>query len=187
VYGSLYHIKNGYNRCGYLDVRGRDPGGNLLAVSTASSNTRDGLSGTWKILSARTPPQFGPVLANDLIYLQNQYNGGGSDPNERGGYLDVRGRDPGGNLLAVSTASSNTRDGLSGAWKILPAIEKPTPVEANDLIYLQNQYNGGGSDPNARGGYLDARGVLPPGGNLLGVSTTGSQNTGSTHWRFVTA
>jgi hypothetical protein len=96
-YGELHYIQGWAG--GYLDVRGVDPGGNLLAVSTATSNQRDGFSGTWKILSAATPAKTGPVLVNDIIYLQNQYAGpyfrpGGvapSDPNVLGGYLDVRG------------------------------------------------------------------------------------------------
>jgi hypothetical protein len=225
-YGVLYHIQNGYNNWsgGYLDVSGvvpggfldwvnpRDPGGNLFSASTASINTRDGLSGTWTIMSAATPAKIGPVQYNDLIYLQNQYpllwwmqtyqaSVTPPNPDVRGGYLDVRGAvgawDPGpGNLFRVSTATSNQRDGLSGTWQILSAATpaKTGPVQVGDTIYLQNQYPytpppGVALPPNVLGGYLETRGAVvasDPGGGLLRVLTATSdqfdQSSGT--WRF---
>jgi hypothetical protein len=208
IYGQLYYIQNGYNAWsgGYLDVSGdyAGRGDNLLGASTATSNQRDGLSGTWKILSA-PPGKTGPVQAGDMIYLQNQYpytpNANTPvNPNVLGGYLDVCGlaapqfdpnRAPSGRLLAVSTASGNQRDGLSGTWKILSATGKTGPVLANDMIYLQNQYPfvsaipGVVLPPNVLGGYLDVPGVA---GVASGFSTTVSnQRDGlSGTWRFVT-
>jgi hypothetical protein len=218
MYNKLYYIQNGYNTWsgGYLDVSGvvpggyldwvnpRDPGGNLLSVSTDSLNTRDRLSGTWKILS--TTGQTGPVQYHDIIYLQNQYDlqawiQGGSwpvgqppDPGVLGGYLDVRGAvgawDPGpGNLFRVSTAASNQRPNRSGTWRITSITDKSGPVLANEGIYLRNQYDGQGRDPNELGGYLEVRGAVAasdPGGGLLRVLTvTPDQfDQGSGTWRF---
>jgi hypothetical protein len=214
-YGVPYNIQNGYNNWGggYLDVCGvvprgfldpsvRESGGNLFAVSTASSTQRDALSGSWEIQSAN-PRAIGPVQYNDIIYLQSHYDRpawfqvGGVIQYLRGGYLDTRdpvgALDPGpGNLFRVSTAMSAQRDGFSGTWKILSAATTPKtgPVLVNDPIYLQNQYNGGGSDPNALGGYLETRGAVaasdPGTGNLYRVLTVTKDqfDRGSGTWQF---
>jgi hypothetical protein len=172
-YGSMYRIQNGYTnwKGGYLDTRGAGCEDNFLCVSTATSFDRDSGSGTWQILSATGKKVGDPVLANDLVYLQNQYGG-------KGGYLDTRGAGCESNLLCVSTATISNRDNGSGTWRII--TDSPGgEVQEGETVHLLNGYN------DWTGGFLDTRGAGCE-DNLYCVSTSVNWNRdqGSTHWRF---
>jgi hypothetical protein len=174
IYGKTYHIQNGYANWGggYLDTCGNATG-NKYDVSTANTPTRAQGTGTWKIVSASGKQNGTPVLVGDVIYLQNQYQGDG-------GYLDTCNHDTTGNKYDVSTANTPTRAQGTGTWKIISSgNQNGTPVLLNDVIYLQNQYQGDG-------GYLDVRGNATT-GNKYAVSTSNTQerHQGSTHWRFI--
>ena len=75
LYGHTYSLQNDLGNAwngGYLDTDGSgcnggspDPAPNNLCVSTASSTTRDGGSGTWLILSANGKANGTPVKAGD--------------------------------------------------------------------------------------------------------------------------
>lgn len=188
-YGDVIHLQNGWNNYGggYLDTRGYQKDyaktGNFLCVSTATSQKRDGGSGSWKIMSATGKSDGSPVLVNDEVYLLNQWN-------NNGGYLDTRGYqkdfEKTGNHLCVSTATSQKRDGKSGTWKILSATGSPanTPVMENAELHFQNGWN------NYGGGYLDTRGYqkdYAKTGNHLCVSTATSQKRDgkSGTWKIV--
>ncbi len=172
-YGEKYRIQNGYSNWGggYLDVRGSGCQDNCLCVSTADSFDRDHGSGTWKILSATGKKIGEPVLANDLIYFQNQYGGDG-------GYLDVRGRGCQDNHLCVSTAKSNDRDHGSGTWRIMPD-SSGGEVQEDEVVHLLNGYGG------FQGGFLDVRGSGCQDNHLCVSTTLGwNRDAGSTHWRL---
>jgi hypothetical protein len=173
TYGTLYRIQNGYNGWmgGYLDTRGNGCAGNVLCVSTATSFDRDQGSGTWQILSATGTPQGQPVVANDLVFLLNQYQG-------NGGYLDTRTAGCEGNLLCVSTAETSNRDQGSGTWRIITDSSGGN-VQEDEVVHLLNGY------ANFTGGFLDTRGAGCK-ENLYCVSTSENWNrdTGSTYWRF---
>ena len=175
-YGDEIHLQNGWENYsgGFLDTRGSqadfEKTENLLCVSTASENKREGgSSGTWKVLSATGKAIGTPVLLGDEIHLQNGWE------NYTGGFLDTRGSqadfEKTGNLYCVSTAIDKKRDGGStGTWKVLSATGKAngTPVTQNSEVHLQNGYN------NYSGGFLDTRGYqeeFEKTGNLLCVST----------------
>jgi hypothetical protein len=167
IYGTDYHIQNGYNNWsgGWLDTRGEGCESNLLCVSTATSNERAGFSGTWKILSATGKSTGDPVMVNDIIYLQNQYP---ADPDVLGGWLDTRGEECESNLLCVSTAKVTNRFSGSGSWRILTDAGGGE-VQLGSVVHLMNGYN------EWQGGWLDTRG----GGcesNLLCVSTSANWN-----------
>ncbi|WP_157951162.1 hypothetical protein [Cyanothece sp. BG0011] len=176
TYGTNYHLFDqwdlgGTNKGGYLDVRGTGCEGNVLCVSTATTPTRDGNSGTWKILSATGKPLGSPVLYNEKVYLQNGFDGS---------YLDTRGAKCENNALCVSTATTPTRDQNSGTWTVLSVTGKQagTPVQFNDDIYLQNGFDGS---------YLD---VSYSGceSNYLCVSTAATKTARghkTTQWRVI--
>ena len=187
-YGDVIHLQNSWNNYagGYLDTRGYQKDyaktGNLLCVSTATTDNRGDGSGTWKVLSASGKADGAPVLAGDNIQLLNMWN------KSQGGYLDTRGYqkdyEKTGNLLCVSTATTKNRDGGSGTWKVLSASGKAdgTPVMNNLEIQLRNEWN------NGQGGYLDTRGYqkdYAKTGNLLCVSTSSTPNRdgGSGIWK----
>ena len=175
-YGDVIHLQNGWNnyRGGYLDTRGYQKDyaktGNFLCVSTATKSNRDGGSGLWKVMSATGKANGSPVLVNDNVYLQNQWN-------RNGGYLDTRGYQKDyaktGNHLCVSTAKASNRADGSGTWKVISATgsRAGTPITNNSEIQLQNGWN------KFQGGYLDTRGYqkdYAKTGNLLCVSTATS-------------
>lgn len=172
-YGSKYRIQNGYSNWGggYLDTRGSGCEDNKLCVSTATSFDRDSGSGTWIVLSAQGKKSGETVMANDLIYLQNQYA-------NNGGYLDTRGRGCDDNLLCVSTADNSNRDSGSGTWRIFSDSSNPE-VQEDEAVHLLNGY------ADFTGGFLDTRGRGCE-DNLLCVSTSVNWNrdSGSTQWRF---
>jgi len=188
TYGDVINLQNGWNnnKGGFLDTRGYQKDyaitGNFLCVSTATNANRDKESGSWKIMSASGKKVGTPVLVNDVVYLQNQWNG-------NGGYLDTRGYQKDyaktGNWLCVSTAKSSNRDNGSGKWKIQSAngAGTGTQIKNNSRIKLQNGWN------NFQGGYLDTRGYqkdYAKTGNLLCVSTAKSDNrdNGSGTWKI---
>ena len=172
VYGSNYHIQNGFGEWtgGFLDTRGRGCEDNFLCVSTAAGFDRASGSGTWQLLSATGKETGATVMPNDLVYLLNQYGG-------NGGFLDTRGRGCEDNLLCVSTAESSNRDGGSGTWRIF--TDTDGEVGENQTVHLLNGYD------DFKGGFLDTRGRDCE-SNLLCVSTTCGWNrdSGSTLWRF---
>lgn len=173
-YGTIYRIKNGYQNWegGYLDTCGHAScGNNLYEVSTSGSFDRDHGSGSWKIVSATGKANGEPVMALDLIHLQNQYGDCG--------YLDTCGHaDCGGNLYEVSVARTPNRDGGTGTWKIIP--EHGGEVQEEDVVHLQNGYD------NWNGGFLDTCGHADCGGNLYEVSTSARFNRDglTTQWRL---
>ncbi|MBK8565119.1 MAG: hypothetical protein IPN76_17715 [Saprospiraceae bacterium] len=188
VYGDVIFLQNGWSQYmgGYLDTRGYqkdyEKTGNFLCVSTAEVKNRAEGTGSWKIMSATGKKEGSPVLANDDVYLFNQWNG-------NGGYLDTKGYqkdfEKTGNHLCVSTATSNNRDIGSGTWKILSATGSAagTPITENVEIHLQNGWN------NFSGGYLDTRGYqkeYEKTGNYLCVSTATDKNRsdGSGTWKI---
>ncbi len=172
-YGVPYHIQDGVSswKGGYLDTRGAGCEGNRLCVSTASTSTRDGKSGTW-IIRSKTGKTEGAVLCNDDVYLENQYNDGG--------YLDTRGSGCQDNAYCVSTAIGTDRDAGSGTWRLIPDSCPSGTIPTNEPVHLLNGYRG------FNGGFLDVRGSGCE-GNLFCVSTTSPWNrdNGSTVWRFV--
>jgi hypothetical protein len=174
VYGTEYHIRNGYWNWGggYLDTR--DPGCHgLLCVSTATTPFRDGLSGTWKLHSAAGPQADGsPVLYGDRVYIENEYY----YPSVS--YLDTNGAGCNGDDLCVSTSTSETRDGLSGTWTIEGSAGTGTPVHEYDTLHVKNEYG--------QGSFLDTCNAGCD-GNLLCVATSSTydRDTGSTWWQVV--
>lgn len=172
TYGTLYRIQNGYDvwTGGYLDTRGSGCADNFLCVSTSTSFDRDAGSGTWKILSATGKKPGEPVLANDVVFLTNQYKG-------NGGYLDTRNAGQGSHL-SVSTADSSNKDNGSGTWRVFTNSSGEIVVE-DETVHLLNGYD------DFTGGFLDTKGAGCQ-GNHLCVSTSENWNrdTGSTHWRF---
>ncbi len=179
TYGSTYYIKNNYagRAATYLDVRGSGCQGNLLCVSTASSNERDKKgSGSWILMSAQGKPDRSTVKEGDLVYLANKYPYGfwGSLVNDAfGGFLDVRGPNCEGNKLCVSTSISQNRDGMSGTWKVEGRGEK---IYLGQGVQLRNQYDQSYLDTKKSGCY----------DNILCVSTSISSNrdNGSGTWSF---
>ncbi|AFM40427.1 hypothetical protein Desaci_1404 [Desulfosporosinus acidiphilus SJ4] len=101
---------------GYLDTRCGGCQGNFLCVSTAETEKRDGLSGTWLIITSNLTGQ--PVEESDDLWLQNEY---GYD----GGFLDTRCPDSD-NLLCVSTSATKERDSNSTHWRFVNAKESAT-------------------------------------------------------------
>lgn len=173
LYGTKYRIQNGWANWqgGYLDTRNSGCEGNFLCVSTSTSFDRDNGSGTWEIISKSGKKTGEPVLANDLIYLINRWNGDG-------GFLDTCGSGCDGNHLCVSTAHSKDRDHGSGTWRIISDSSGPEVYE-DETVHLLNGYN------NFNGGFLDTC-VSGCESNLLCVSTTlyWSRDQMSTLWRL---
>ncbi len=159
---------------GWLDIREAGCQGNKYCVSTATSPTRDGNSGTWMLVSASGKADGTPVANGDLVYLKNMYGGDG-------GYLDIRGAGCEGDEYCVSTASSPLRDSGSGTWQIQSVTGSATVTEGQG-VYLANGYAG------FTGGYLDVDGSGCQ-GNLLCAATSAQQDRdhGSTHWTFSAA
>jgi hypothetical protein len=174
LYGQICRIKNGYQdwKGGYLDSCGNaDCGDNLYEVSTSKSFDRAQGTGSWKIVSATGKKDGEPVMANDLIHLQNQYG--------EQGYLDTCGNAScGGNLYKVSVAKTPTRAAGTGTWKIMP--EHAGEVQEDEVVHLQNGYD------NWNGGFLDTCGHADCGGNLYEVSTSGKWNRDglTTQWQL---
>ncbi|BCK67507.1 hypothetical protein Srufu_014600 [Streptomyces libani subsp. rufus] len=83
-YGALVNLQNAYANWtgGFLDVADNGPTGTAYEVSTSSTATRAGLSGTWKIASVTGKADGAIVTSGDLIYLVNQYD-------NKPSYLDV--------------------------------------------------------------------------------------------------
>jgi len=181
--GSMYRIQNRYNfdsngewSGGWLDTRGSGCKSNFLCVSTANCYDREPQSGSW-IIQSDTKKPGDPIQDGDCIHLQNQF---AYDPDVKGGWLDTRGGGCQENFLCVSTATSKTRDGLSGSWKVMKIDNLQDPyIYEGDAVRLLNGYY------DFAGGYLDTR--MPEGDNLLSVSTskTEDRDAGSTHWRFL--
>jgi hypothetical protein len=171
----MYHIQNGYQNWegGYLDTCGLCSG-NYLQVSTSPVPDRDRGSGTWQILSANGKQTGDVVLANDVIYLLNQWAGGGVG---LGGYLDTYGMS-GDDYLDVSTSEFSNRDQGSGTWRILTELSGG-PVNENDVVHLMNGYT------EWNGGFLDSCGFAPQ-PNLYNAATSKTWNRieGSTLWRL---
>jgi hypothetical protein len=174
-YGDNVYLQNGYSgwEGAYLDTNGRDnASGSILHVTTAGSPTRDGLSGTWKIISTDPQRDGTEVRFGDAVHLQNLYSAseGYLDTNNR--YLD--------SLFKVSTTANPNRDGGSGTWTILSTSGKLTgmPVQVSDPIYLQNGYSGAG--------YLDTNNRED---GRLRVTTAGSpiRDGLSGTWQFLLA
>ncbi|NEU73641.1 hypothetical protein PI95_013995 [Hassallia byssoidea VB512170] len=109
--GDNIYLQNQYQGDGgYLDTCNNATTGNKYDVSTANTPTRAQGTGTWKIISSGK--QNGtPVLLNDDIYLQNQYQGDG-------GYLDTRNQATG-NKYDVSTSNTKERDNGSTHWRFI--------------------------------------------------------------------
>ena len=84
-YGDAVSLENGYSNWagGFLDVTAGAQPGAVYAVQTASTDKREGLSGTWKIASASGKADGTTAVSGDLVYLVNQYG-----PTS---YLDVNG------------------------------------------------------------------------------------------------
>jgi hypothetical protein len=194
TYGGSYCILNGYAKFsggGYLDVRGERCNDNLLCVSTRWlppdwSTQKDGHSMVWKILSAEGKPDWSHVMANDVIYLQNQYP---YHPDAMGGYLDTRGGGCQDNHLCVSTSVAKDRESGTGRWKIQlteAGGEREVPLYFGAVggseVHLLNGWN------NWTGGYLDTRGEKCQ-DNLLCVSThktwNGQDDPLTTLWKFL--
>jgi hypothetical protein len=182
VYGTIYHLQNGYSGWsgGYLDTRGAGCADNALCVSTSWSDNRDTKSGSWRLISADGKAYGEPVRSGDRVYLANMYprNYSGDsnlEPGVFGGFLDTRGRGCADNKLCVSTSWSHNRDSGSGRWIIEASTSEVTEGQA---IHLRNDYSGGG-------GYLDTRG-RGCADNMLCVSTSDSadRDSGSGWWRM---
>ncbi len=109
-YGDKIHLKNKYSTETYLDTRNSNCDGNKICVSTSKKSDRDASSGKWEVLTTDDEEKTGCVAPHDLIHLRNQYR----DKY----YLDVRGESCESNKYCVSGASSKTRDGNSGVWRI---------------------------------------------------------------------
>ena len=173
--GSTCRTDTGIGRGAYLDVN--NPGGDLYDVTTSKVNDRQTRSGTWEIVSATGKTAGSEVVSGDVIHLRNLY---GSAP-DNGGFLDVNGSAPAGNLYDVSTARKNDRQTGSGRWRVFAETSSPIDgkVRVGDTVRFLNGY----SDWN--GGFLDVNGGAP-GGNLYSVSTSRYSNrqTGSGTWRF---
>jgi len=121
-HGDRVSIKHVNDRAGgktatstYLDARGGGCEGNSFCVSTATSSTRDGLTGTWSI---ERKLGAGPVRYGEAVYIRNLY--------ARTSYLDSRQALCEGNALCISLASSASRDGLSGTWLMVAAGSRET-------------------------------------------------------------
>lgn len=184
IYGRKYYIQNGYGNWngGFLDTCGGAvacKGDNLYDVSTSKSPDRVGEgTGIWKIRSAMGKADDAPVMANDFIYLQNQYKGDG-------GFLDTCGYAvacKSDNLYDVSTSKSPDRAKQgTGTWRIIPD-SSCGKVEEYEIVHLLNGYN------DWAGGFLDTCGyaVACKGDNLYDVSTHCGWNRkeGTTLWRF---
>jgi hypothetical protein len=182
VYGSSYHLQNGYanNGGGYLDTRDAGCNGNTLCVSTATSSNRDTGSGSWIVLSADGKLPGTQVKAGDHVYLANKYpyisgTGNGLLPSQFGGYLDTDGAGCQGDQLCVSTAASSNRDSGSGMWTV--GYGSPgTVVTEGVAITLFNQWKG-------NGGYLDTRDAGCQGNELcVSTSTSADRDSGSGSW-----
>ena len=179
IYGGTYHIQNGFENWqgGYLDTCYGAAAPNKYQVSTSSSTDRANQgTGSWKIVSASGKADGTLVLYGDVFHLQNQYE-------SNGGYLDTCFHADTPNKYQVSTSDSRDRASGSGKWKIMSATGKAngTPVLSNDVLHLQNQFNG-------NGGYLDTC-FYADKPNKYKVSTSDSSNraSGSGQWRFVKA
>lgn len=175
VYGQTYSIQNSYQNWqgGYLDTRAAGCEGNFLCVSTATVPNRDGASGTWKILSASGKAAGTPVAPGDDVYLQNMHNG-------NGGFLDTAYPGCEGNFFCVSTAYSNTRDGGTGTWKILPNGSTSGSIMEGQPLHLLNGYAG------YNVGFLDIMGTGCE-GNWYCASTSlrwDREGAGTASWRF---
>lgn len=109
-YGDKIHLKNKYSTETYLDTRNSGCDGNKICVSTSKKSDRDSGSGKWEVLTTDGEQKTGCVAPHDLIHLRNQYR----DKY----YLDVRGENCESNKYCVSGATSKTRDGNSGVWRI---------------------------------------------------------------------
>ena len=109
-YGDKIHLKNKFSTETYLDTRNSNCDGNKICVSTSKKSDRDAGSGKWEVLTPDDEEKTGCVAPHDLIHLRNQYR----DKY----YLDVRGESCESNKYCVSGASSKTREGNSGVWRI---------------------------------------------------------------------
>jgi hypothetical protein len=189
-YGESFSIQNGYNNWngGFLDTRNNcSDSESIFCVSTAYSPNRDSGSGRWIILSALGKKINEPVMADDLVYLANEFGGGFSQsPNifygMFGGFLDVKGEGCDDNMMCVSTAYSADRHQSSGTWRIRTAGEIPGPVKVGQAVRFLSWHAARGADV---AGYLDTRG-RGCSDNFLCVSTSWNEtrDSGSTLWRL---
>jgi hypothetical protein len=175
-YGNKVYLQNGYSgwEGAYLDTNGRDNVSNsILHVTTAGSATRDGLSGTWKVIPTDSQRDQMEVRFGDRVYLQNLYSASA-------GYLDTNNRYPD-SLFKVSTTASMNRDNGSGTWIVLSASGKVTgmPVQVNDPIYLQNVYGGAG--------YLDTNNREQNGNLRVTTASSPTRDGRSGTWKFLLA
>lgn len=178
-YGDRIYLQNLYQGDGgYLDVNGlANGGGARYAVSTATVSNRDGLSGTWEIVSGSCQAAGAPVKSGDIIYLRNLYQ-------NDGGYLDVNGaasavQQSGGGLYDVSTAWGKDRDGNSSRWQIFDVTSSPGDglVRLNDTVQLWNTYSN-------RGGFLETNQNSSGSGARYDVDTNVYSNRGNTNVTF---
>jgi hypothetical protein len=174
LFGNKYHLHNGFQDYahGFLDTRGYGCEGNLRCVSTAPSSDRDSGSGTWIVRSADGKADGTPVLGGDLVTLENQFGPAKS-------FLDTRNHGCEGNFRCVSGATTTTRDGPSGVWKIVPdSGSEGLPITEEQTVHLRNGWSG-------FGGWLDTRTWGCEGAvRCVSASSTFNRDGGSTHWRF---
>ncbi|WSQ12737.1 hypothetical protein OG604_35930 [Streptomyces sp. NBC_01231] len=182
-YGDAVSLENGYSNWtgGFLDVTAGSQPGAALAVQTASTAQRSGLSGTWKIASASGKADGTTVTSGDLVHLVNQYG--------NTSYLDVNGV-PGaastGEKYSVHTSATPNRTGTSGEWFLVAETSSPQDgaIRVGDGVHILSNYN------NASGGWLDISGGGAPGGNGLHTAFTSyyaNRQSGSGAWRFAQA
>ncbi|APR74793.1 Endo-1,4-beta-xylanase [Minicystis rosea] len=143
VYGQTYTLQN--RQAGsYLDTRGGGCNGNALCVSGASTPTRDGASGIWRLESAQGKRSGELVLPGERVYLKNLYGGAG-------GYLDTRGTGCQFDRYCVSTHESFDLDSGSGSWVVEAIDNAPSsPLWVSQPLRLKNLHGGDG-------GYLKAQ------------------------------
>lgn len=94
---------------GYLDTRSSGCQGGQLCVSTSTSPSRDGGSGTWKVLPS-DPSVTGAISEGMDIHFQNLWN-------NNGGYLNTSLGVCQGNLFCVDTRSAWETIGASTHWR----------------------------------------------------------------------
>jgi hypothetical protein len=126
------------------------------------------------LLAAMNSASADDLVYGKVYYVQNGYGNWG------GGYLDVRAAGCQGNVYCVSTATSTSRDDGSGSWAIKSATGKAdgTPVNANDQIYLVNQYG--------NKTYLDTRGSGCQSDDLcVSTATTPNRDQHSGSWLII--
>ncbi|MFJ9612567.1 hypothetical protein [Streptomyces noursei] len=178
-YGDRIYLQNLYGGDGgYLDTNGGASGpGAMYAVSTATVSNRDGLSGTWEIVSGSCQAAGAPVRSGDIIYLRNLFQ-------NNGGYLDTNGgatsvQQSGGGLYDVSTAWGKDRDGNSSRWQIFDVTSSPQDglVRLNDTVQLWSTYNN-------RGGFLETNQPSSATGARFDVDTNAYSNRGNSNTAF---